>query len=252
MSVDERVRIDRSDRVETAAATSRPMTDEQLLCAYRGGQREAFAELVHRYQRDLYRFLTRYLGEGNGADDVFQEAFLQIHQSAATFDARRRFRPWLFAIAVNKARDRLRARARHAAVLPLEASFGPGAEEAANLIELVAAPGDAPGDPLEKEELRRRVYDVILAMPEHLREILLLAYFHRFPYKQIASILDIPLGTVKSRLHAALAGFAVRWQAVHGPDGDASPETAHDCPLSDAAMEPPADLVGRTVARLPD
>ena len=51
-------------------------------------------------------------------------------------------------------------------------------------------------------------------MPEHLREILLLSYFHAFPYKQISDILDIPLGTVKSRLHAAVAHFAERWRAV--------------------------------------
>ena len=50
-------------------------------------------------------------------------------------------------------------------------------------------------------------------MPEHLREILLLSYFHQFPYKQISDILEIPLGTVKSRLHAAVAHFADRWRA---------------------------------------
>ena len=52
-----------------------------------------------------------------------------------------------------------------------------------------------------------------MGMPEHLREILLLSYFHQFPYKQIGDILDIPLGTVKSRLHAAVAHFADRWRA---------------------------------------
>ena len=59
-------------------------------------------------------------------------------------------------------------------------------------------------------------------MPEHLREILLLSYFHQFPYKQISEILDIPLGTVKSRLHAAVAHFADRWK-VHGPGQERGP-----------------------------
>ena len=66
------------------------------------------------------------------------------------------------------------------------------------------------------EELQQQVQKTVMSMPEHLREILLLSYFHQFPYKQIGDILDIPLGTVKSRLHAAVAHFADRWRANHG------------------------------------
>jgi len=68
---------------------------------------------------------------------------------------------------------------------------------------------------MQRQELQDSVKNTVMAMPENLREILLLSYFHQFPYKQISDILDIPLGTVKSRLHAAVAFFADRWRQLN-------------------------------------
>jgi len=87
-------------------------TDEQLLEDYRGGDAEAFRLLISRHHDDLLRFLIRLTGDRQAADDVFQEAFLQVHISADSFDPTRRFKPWLFTIAANKARDLLRKRVR--------------------------------------------------------------------------------------------------------------------------------------------
>jgi RNA polymerase sigma-70 factor, ECF subfamily len=191
-------------------------TDEQLLGEYRAGDRQAFAQLVGRYQRELYHFLVRFLGDRAAAEDVFQEAFLQVHQSADQFDPSRRFRPWLFTIAANKARDLIRSQARRP-TNPLQASISPGDDESGEFIDLMESASAMPGEPLEREELQQLVHKTVMGMPEHLREILLLSYFHQFPYKQIGDILDIPLGTVKSRLHAAVAHFADRWRASnHG------------------------------------
>src|SRR6185436_21184411 len=87
-------------------------SDESLLQAYQHGEREAFATLMHRYANELLHFLVRFLGSRAAADDVFQETFLQVHLSAETFDTQRRFKPWLFTIAANKARDYLRRNSR--------------------------------------------------------------------------------------------------------------------------------------------
>ena len=84
-------------------------SDEKLLEDYRHGDKGSFAKLVSRYQRELYHFLVRFLGNRSSAEDVFQETFLQVHQSAEQFDTQRRFRPWLFTIAANKARDLIRS-----------------------------------------------------------------------------------------------------------------------------------------------
>ena len=72
-----------------------------------------------------------------------------------------------------------------------------------------------PDAPLQQRELQFKVQSTVTNMPDHLREILLLSYFHQFPYKQISDILDIPLGTVKSRLHTAVAHFADRWRSTN-------------------------------------
>lgn len=189
-------------------------TDEQLLSDYRSGDKSAFAKLVGRYQRELYHFLVRFLGNRASAEDIFQETFLQVHQSAEQFDPQRRFRPWLFTIAANKARDLIRSQARRP-TNPLQASISPGDEESGEFIDLMQSTAEMPSEPMEKRELQKLVHDTVTSMPEHLREILLLSYFHQFPYKQISEILDIPLGTVKSRLHAAVAHFADRWRAMN-------------------------------------
>ena len=189
-------------------------SDEQLLSDYRNGDKSAFAKLVSRYQRELYHFLVRFLGNRASAEDIFQETFLQVHQSAEQFDLQRRFRPWLFTIAANKARDMIRSQARRP-TNPLQASISPGDGESGEFIDLMQSTGELPSEPMERRELQQLVHDTVTSMPSHLREILLLSYFHQFPYKQISDILDIPLGTVKSRLHAAVAHFADRWRAMN-------------------------------------
>ncbi len=189
-------------------------TDEALIAAYRGGDRNGFAELVGRYERELFHFLVRFLGDRAAAEDVFQETFLQIHQSAENFDTQRRFRPWLFTIAANKARDLIRSNARRPAN-PLQASINNGDDDSGEFIDLMKSNEAMPDAPLQQQELQFKVQSTVTNMPDHLREILLLSYFHQFPYKQISDILDIPLGTVKSRLHTAVAHFADRWRSAN-------------------------------------
>src|SRR6266699_63486 len=204
------VRAD-GDAVVRLAIPGGERSDEQRLDSYRHGDRAAFAQLVGRYQRELYHFLVRFLGNRAAAEDVFQETFLQVHQSAEQFDPQRKFRPWLFTIAANKARDLIRSQARRP-TNPLQASISPGDSESGEFIDLMQAAESMPGEPMEKQELQQQVQHTVSTMPEHLREILLLSYFHQFPYKEISDILGIPLGTVKSRLHAAVAYFADRWK----------------------------------------
>jgi RNA polymerase sigma-70 factor, ECF subfamily len=199
----------------TAQRAAGEPSDEELLHRYRNGDRTAFAELVRRYERELFHFLIRFLGDRVAAEDVFQETFLQVHQSAEQFDVDRRLRPWLFTIAANKARDVIRQRARRP-TNPLEASIsGSGDDDGGRFIDLMQASAAMPDEAIQKQEMRDRVQGIVMAMPHHFREILLLSYFHQFPYRQISDMLEIPLGTVKSRLHAAVANFAERWEAAN-------------------------------------
>jgi RNA polymerase sigma-70 factor (ECF subfamily) len=186
------------------------VADERLLADFVAGNAAGFAALVERYSRELFPFLMRYVRDSAIVEDVIQETFLQVHQSAASFDAARRFRPWLFTIAVNKARDHLRSRTRKREV-PLGSGTSNHDEEAGSYLDFLSDTGDAPGDRLDADEQREIVQAIVGRMPDHLREVLILGYYQRFPYKEMAEILEIPLGTVKSRLHAAVTHFAAEY-----------------------------------------
>jgi RNA polymerase sigma-70 factor (ECF subfamily) len=194
-------------------------TDEALLDGYVHGDREAFTELIGRYRNQLLHFLIRFLGSRAAAEDVFQETFVQVHLSAETFDPTRRFKPWLFTIAANKARDHHRKHGRRSAV-SLSASIGD--EDSQSYVDLLESDIPSPGEPIVDAERSRLVRSVIDRLPAHLREILLLSYFQRMSYGQIAESLEIPLGTVKSRLHTAVAAFARAWSAARIEDGGVS------------------------------
>jgi len=191
------------------------LTDAELLQLYAKGDEAAFREIVNRYKNGLYAFLKQFLNRSDLVDDVFQETFLQLFASRKSFDPNRPLRPWLFTIAANKAKDALRKSQRTAAV-PIgtlteseEMSF----DEMLNALSSDAA---VPYDDVERSETVSLVNEVIAGMPDNLREILALAYFQQVSYKQMADILSIPIGTVKSRLHAAVARFAKDWKAAVG------------------------------------
>jgi RNA polymerase sigma-70 factor, ECF subfamily len=100
-------------------AVSRPtswadLSDEELLNQYRKtGVRHAFDELVHRYERELFSYLRRYLGDATLAEDAFQAAFFQVHLKCEQFEEGRKVRPWLYTIATNQAIDAQRRNKRH-------------------------------------------------------------------------------------------------------------------------------------------
>ena len=192
------------------------VTDEQLVDLYRSGDAQAFTALISRYERELFHFLFRFTGRRGLAEDVFQEAFLQVHLSIDTFDTSRKFKPWLFTIAANKARDQLRRKSQRPAA-QLSARVDDSNDDGPEFVDLMEADLVLPDVQVEQEETQQLVREAVESLPDHLREILLLAYFHKLAYSEIAEALEIPLGTVKSRLHAAVASFAQQWKRQNAP-----------------------------------
>jgi len=190
-------------------------TDAELLARYAAGEEAAFREIVDRYKNGLYTFLKRFLNRQELIEDVFQETFLQLFNSRDSFDTSRPLRPWLFTIAANKAKDALRKLQRKAAI-----SIGTIADSHEmsfdDVLNILTSYDTTPYDHLEKSETASQVRRIIANMPENLRQILILAYFNKFSYKQMARILSIPIGTVKSRLHTAVARFAKDWETALG------------------------------------
>jgi RNA polymerase sigma-70 factor (ECF subfamily) len=198
-----------------AKAELKKLTDAELLERYAAGDEAAFRLIVNRYKDGLYSFLRQFLNRQDLVEDVFQETFLQLFNSRDSFDQNRPLRPWLFTIAANKAKDALRKWQRTSAI-PI-GSIADSQDLSFNeMLNTLTSDNTMPFEELEKNETALRVGRVIMNMPENLREILILAYFNKFSYKQMAEILSIPIGTVKSRLHTAVGRFAKEWKASNG------------------------------------
>jgi RNA polymerase sigma-70 factor (ECF subfamily) len=193
------------------------LTDAELLDRYAAGEETAFREIVNRYKNGLYMFLRQFLNRRDMVEDVFQETFLQLFTSRDSFDVSRPLRPWLFTIAANKARDALRKHQRTAAI-PIGTIAESQDLSFDDVLNTLTSDKTTPYEKLQKSETASQVGQIIANMPENLREILILAYFNKFSYKQMAQILSIPIGTVKSRLHTAVGRFAKDWKTSVGSE----------------------------------
>jgi RNA polymerase sigma-70 factor (ECF subfamily) len=192
-------------------------SDSHLLERYRRGEEAAFREIVSRYKHSLYAFLRRFVNQQDIVDDVFQETFLQLYTSRESFDTERPLRPWLFTIAANKAKDALRKIQRQATMsMGTMADAGDVSQD--EVVNILTSYETTPEEEVSKDETATRVRQIITDMPDNLREILLLAYFEQFSYKHMAQILSIPIGTVKSRLHTAVAYFMKKWKSADRSD----------------------------------
>ncbi len=187
------------------------VTDEQLLTLFKTGDQNAFSQLVRRYEKELYNFLAKFTGQASLAEEAFQEAFLQVHLSVKSFDTSRKFRPWLYTIASNKARDLLRKKARRPSI---NLSGLENDEKEFDLLDALLTDDTTPEDIYSQKQLCQQVRDIVDGLPVNLREILVLAYFNQLSYKEMAESLNIPLGTVKSRLHSAVATFSAKYKEI--------------------------------------
>ncbi|HSP96317.1 MAG TPA: sigma-70 family RNA polymerase sigma factor [Candidatus Dormibacteraeota bacterium] len=159
-------------------------TDEALVAQVAHGDEQALAELLRRWERPLAHFLHRRTG-GRDVEDLYQEVWLRVVRAAERFDGDRRFSTWLFQIALNLSRD---WRRREPAA---PGGVDPGGEAAAP----IAADASAGVD----------VERLLARLPAAQREVVALRYLHDLSEDEVATLLDIPRGTVKSRLHHAIA-----------------------------------------------
>jgi RNA polymerase sigma-70 factor, ECF subfamily len=169
-------------------------SDEALLAAHLRGDPGAFGELVTRHERRVYGLCLRVLGNREDAEDATQEAFLAALRKASSFRRAAAFTTWLYRIAVNAATDqaRRRGRARLADLDPQDAGLA------------VAAAGDLG----EEVSAAVAVQTALTRVPEEFRVAVVLCDLYRIPYGDAAQILEVPVGTVKSRVFRGRAALA--------------------------------------------
>lgn len=191
-------------------------TDESLLERYRqAGSRELFAELVRRYERELFSYLRRYLGDAELAEDAFQATFLQIYLKCSSFESDRRFRPWLYTIATNQAIDAQRRNKRHRLVSLDRSGPSDDVSDVGKLADLLVSSSPNPIDMVSEAERNAWLKVAMEELPEAMRQVINLVYYQGLKYREAADTLQVPVGTVKSRLHAAVLRLHEMWHCTH-------------------------------------
>jgi RNA polymerase sigma-70 factor (ECF subfamily) len=164
--------------------------------AVQRGDRDAFASLMARFQNRLYRYLLRWVRNHATAEDLFQQTWMRIIANIHRFDTRRSFEPWLFAIARNLVMDHLRRRQ--------PGSLEEPAAEGRPLSDTISTSAPGALEQLLHSERAERIQQALESQPPVFREILTLRFEEEMKLEEIAEVLSIPLGTVKSRLGRAL------------------------------------------------
>ena len=172
------------------------LDDEALAIRCRRGDDEAFAELVDRHQHGVCRFVARLIGTRD-SEDLGQEVFLRAYQALPRFRGEATFRTWLYRIARNLCFTELRKRGRRGELSPL-ANVD---EDSHPLLENSAPP--EPAEEITRADLSAHVRERVGALPVPYREVLTLFYLDEMRYEEIAMILDVPIGTVKTWIHRA-------------------------------------------------
>jgi RNA polymerase sigma-70 factor, ECF subfamily len=183
-------------------------SDEELVEAFQRGELDAFDALVLRWDRKIQGAIYRILGTEEDARDLCQEAFLKAYRALPGFKGEARFSSWLYQIALNLCRDRMRRRKGRTFVSLDdlgEADFAPPA-------------GPSALDLVEARDLSRTVAAAVATLPEDQREVIVLKEYQDLTFLQIAEILGLPPSTVKTRLYRGLTQLKQRLeqQGVHG------------------------------------
>ncbi|MBM7606659.1 RNA polymerase sigma factor SigW [Metabacillus litoralis] len=160
------------------------------------GDQNAFAEIVDLYKDKIYQLCYRMLGNAHEAEDIAQEAFIRSYVNIHTYDMNKKFSTWLYRIATNLCIDRIRKK-KPDYYLDAEIS----GTEGLTMYSQVASQDALPEEELETIELQETIQKEILKLPDKYRTVIVLKYIDELSLIEISEILDIPVGTVKTRIH---------------------------------------------------
>ena len=186
--------------MEDCMKSAREATDEELMEALDGGDDGALAELVGRYQNDIFRFCLHYLKNVEVAKEMSQETFLRVYSARSRFEVSRKFKPWILCIARNLCLNEIKRRKTvHMETLEEYASSARGESG-----EVLQTPSDGPYEQLLTKERHRALLEMLETLPDDAREIVVLRYFEKLSAREIADTVGSTEGAVRTRLHRIL------------------------------------------------
>lgn len=194
---------------EKSKTDYKPFTDEQLILQFQNEDKGAYVEIVMRYKDRLVNFLYRFTGNRETAEDISQETFLKLFKNKDKYSEIAKFSTWLYTIALNEARTNFRKEKKHAAV-----SINDFYEDSHNDYQ-IRSDDYNPEDDANAETESFYIQKAINSLNEIHREIIVLRDIEELDYEEIAKTLDIPLGTVRSRINRARESLKVSLDSIY-------------------------------------
>ncbi len=174
------------------------MTDKELVERVKKGDQRAFDLLVLKYQHRIHALISRYVRDPDQVQDVAQEAFIKAYRALPKFRGDSAFYTWMYRIAVNTAKNWLMARSRRPPSTDVDAADAEQFADADDLREI-----GTPEASLLSEELKAAIHQAIDSLPHELKTAITLREFEGLSYDDIASVMECPVGTVRSRIFRA-------------------------------------------------
>ncbi|GAA2051859.1 RNA polymerase sigma factor SigM [Streptomyces carpaticus] len=231
----------RTRRVPSTPAAGDGPSDKELLAQHAAGDPDAFSELVRRHRDRLWAVAVRTLGDREEAADAVQDALVSAYRAAHTFRGQSAVTTWLHRITVNACLDRLRkAKSRRATPVPEP-----------QRLEALLEPHESAAAPAERQDLRRQLRRALEVLPPEQRAALVLVDMQGYPVAEAAEILQIPVGTIKSRCARARARLLplVSHLNPRSAQNDSPPDTAGRNRTPGTSVPPPRDTGENGVVR---
>lgn len=184
------------------------VSDHDLMHQFVHGDELAFVELVRRHQRPIASYIIRIIGSSSRAEELAQEVFLRVFRHRFDYTRQAAFTTWCYTIATNLARDEIRSLRRRPVRTGLD-----GLQE-------IPSEGEKPGDALGKREAQAQVRKALACLVPAFREVLILRDLQELSYEDIARILGLELGTVKSRINRARLAFKEVFVSLEAKEGE--------------------------------
>lgn len=185
-----------------------------MIAAARSGGEEAYRQLLAGYGPRLYGYFYRATRSHHDAEDLLGEVMLRLVRRLGDYDDRGRFEPWLFCVAANLVRDRIRRARANPTPMSLEA----GSDAGMALVESLSGPDVAVDGDVLADEVSKELSSALARLDERSRQMVLLRHFGEMSFKEIAEVFECPVGTVLAKVHRALKSLRVVLEANNEPE----------------------------------